>query len=280
MIELNRAAPLVDVRWVLSPAILHLTAALMLFRLLLSEQAAGAPRMFQVLGLSPDQMMPLFAAIVAASVAGGLACAVVIKPGREPQIHLAALLMIAAGAFLDSRSTVDTRPIQLIASQSMIAFAGSLFLPPAMMAGLMQALAKGPNYLLSFVIVFLTTQSIGGTLGSGIFNTFINRRQAYHLHALSDQLAQTSWNVTAAVGQRVQALGAALPDIAARRAQAVAQLAQEASQQAYVLAYNDAFFATFLGASGAIALLLLHRMRDRLAAPATDTSPQAPTSPS
>ncbi|WP_157115359.1 MFS transporter [Paracoccus contaminans] len=264
-IELNRSAPLIDIRWLLTAPVLHLTGALLLFRLLLSEQAAGAPRMFQALGLSPDQMVPLFAAIVAASMLGGMACSLVIKPGRESQIHLAALLLIAAGAYLDSHSTIDTRPAQLIASQSLIAFAGALFLPPAMMAGLLQALSKGPNYILSFIIVFLTTQAIGGTLGSGIFTTFINTRQAYHLHALSDQLSQTSWTVQAAIGQRVQALAASIPDSAARRAQAVSQIAQEASQQAYVLAYNDAFLATFLGACGAIALLLLHWTRDHLA---------------
>lgn len=280
MIELNRAEPLIDVRWLMTPAILQVTAALLIVRLLLSEQAAGAPRMFQVLGLSPDQMTPLFIAIVAASIAGGLACAVVIKPGRETQIYLVALVLIAAGAYLDSHSTVDTRPVQLIASQSLIAFAASLFLPPAMMVGLFQALVKGPNYLLSFIIVFVTTQSFGGTMGSGIFTTFINHRQMYHLHALSDQLAQTSWTVTAAVAQRMQALGAAIPDLATRRAQAVSQLSQEASRQAYVLAYNDAFLAAFIAAIGAIALLLLHSMRNRLAASATDPSTQVPASSS
>lgn len=271
MIELNRTVPLIDVRWILSPPILHLTAALLLFRLLLSEQAAGAPRMFQALGLLPDQLIGLFSAIIAASIAGGVACCLVIKPNREAQIHLVALVLIAVGAFLDSHSTVDTRPVQMIASQSMIAFAGALFLPPAMMVGLMQALAKGPNYLLSFIIVFLTTQSIGGTLGSGIFTTFINHRQLAHLHVLSDQMAQTAPLVSAAVGQRAQSLAASLADTAARRGQAVSDLAQEASRQAYVLAYNDAYLATSIAACAAIALLLLHLLRDRLAAPSVST---------
>ena len=62
-------------------------------------------------------------------------------------------------------------------SQALIAFAGALFLPPAMAAGLMMALKKGPNYILSFVIVFLTTQSIGGVLGSAIFGSFITLRR-------------------------------------------------------------------------------------------------------
>ena len=72
-VELNRAAPLLDIRWLASPAMLHLTATLFLFRLILSEQSAGAPRMFQTLGVAPAQMTGLFAVIVGSSLLGGLA---------------------------------------------------------------------------------------------------------------------------------------------------------------------------------------------------------------
>ena len=74
---------------------------------------------------------------------------------------------------MDSRATNLTRPGEMYLSQAMIAFAGALFLPPAMASGLMSALKKGPNYILSFVIVFLTTQSLGGLLGSAVFGTFM-----------------------------------------------------------------------------------------------------------
>ncbi len=55
VVELNRTAPLLDIRWLASPAILHLTGTLFLFRLILSEQSAGAPRMFQVLVSRPSR---------------------------------------------------------------------------------------------------------------------------------------------------------------------------------------------------------------------------------
>ena len=71
VIELHRKAPLLDIRWLATPAMLHLTATLFLFRLILSEQSAGAPRMFQTLGVAPAQMTGLFAVIVAASLLGG-----------------------------------------------------------------------------------------------------------------------------------------------------------------------------------------------------------------
>ena len=42
VIELNRENPLVDVRWLASRQIVHLTAALLIFRIVLSEHATGA----------------------------------------------------------------------------------------------------------------------------------------------------------------------------------------------------------------------------------------------
>lgn len=278
LIETHRTAPLLDIRWLVSPAILHLTVAMLWFRLILSDQSAGAPRMFQVLGMGPDQLAPLFTAIVWASIAGGIACVIAIKPTREPQMHLTALALIALGAWMDSQSTVDTRPAQMILSQSMIAFAGALFMPPAMMMGLLQALAKGPNYILSFVIVFLSTQSLGGVVGSGLFGTFINHRQAAHLAALNEQMTAGSPLLVAQIGQRMQALTGAFPDLAARRAAAIGQIAQDMQVQAYVLAYNDAYFATFLMAAAAMAALMLHMLRDRLAGVAPPM-PGAPPPP-
>lgn len=278
-IELHRKTPLIDVHWLSTGPIVHLAGVLLLLRLILSEQAAGAPRMFQAMGLAADQLVPLFAVIVAASVAGGIACAAVIKPGREARIHLAALVLIALGAWLDSRSTIDTRPAQMFLSQSMIAFAAALFLPPAMMSGLLQALAKGPTYILSFVIVFLTTQAIGGTIGSGLFTTFINQRQAVHLAELADQLPVTSQIVAAQVAARMGGMAGVVTDPLLRQAQAVSQVFDEANAQSMVLAYNDAFLMTALAALACAAILVLHMLRDRMAAPRPPTSPAIPLSP-
>lgn len=71
VIELHRKTPLLDIRWLVSPAMLHLTITLLLFRLVLSEQSSGAPRMFQVLGITQGQLVPLFAIISVATILGG-----------------------------------------------------------------------------------------------------------------------------------------------------------------------------------------------------------------
>ncbi|GLK66323.1 MFS transporter [Paracoccus kondratievae] len=265
VIELHRKAPLLDIRWLASPAMLHLTVTLLIFRLVLSEQSSGAPRMFQVLGITQDQLVGLFGVISVASILGGLALVPFMKAERVPLFHIIALVLIAAGAFMDSHATQDTRPAQMMLSQAMIAFAGAFFLAPAMMRGLLAALARGPNYILSFVIVFLSTQSLGGAMGSGLFSTLINHRQALHLQVLREELTAADPLTTAEIAQRSAALAPQIADAALRRAQAVAQIAQDASAQAYVMAYNDAYFLTFLVAVAALAALLLHLFRDWLA---------------
>ncbi|MFI0396422.1 MFS transporter [Paracoccus jiaweipingae] len=265
MIELNRKVPLMDIRWLVSPAMLHLTGALFLFRLILSEQSAGAPRMFMVLGVGPGQMVPLFTVISVATVMGGLACIAWIAPRREVWFHLAALVLIAAGAWMDSQSTVDTRPQQFIISQAMIGCAGMLFMPPAMMAGLLSALARGPAYILSFVIIFISTQSLGGILGSGLFTSIINYRQAFHMRVLAEQLDAGAARSGALIGQVAATLSPQISDPALRQAGAVTAIGRQVAQQAWVLAYNDAYFLTFLVAVAALAALLLHLLRDWLA---------------
>lgn len=276
-IELNRSAPLIDIRWLVSPAILHLTATLFLFRLILSEQSAGAPRMFQALGLVPSQFSTLFTIICISSVVGGLACIAWIKLERVKWFHLAALFLIMGGALMDSQSTVTTLPEQMFISQAMIAMAGMLFMPPAMMAGLLSALARGPQYILSFVIVFLTTQSVGGIIGSGLFSTFINNRQAVHFQILSEQLTAADPITVSTIAAGASGLTSQVSDAALRQAQSVFSLAQEANRQAYVLAYNDAYFMIFLIAAFGAAALLLHVFRDCLARVMSREADQAPS---
>ena len=148
-----------------------------------------------------------------------------------------------------------------------------------LMAGLMAALKKGPNYLLSFVIVFLSTQSIGGVIGGGIFTTLVNWRQAFHLQALNEQITTAAPLLAAEIAQRMAALAPQIADAASQRAQAVAQIAQEASRQAFVMAYNDLYFLIFLIASAGLFFLVLHVTRDWMAARATSSPSSSDAGP-
>jgi MFS family permease len=258
IIELNRKTNLIDVRWITSREIIHFAGVLLVFRMLLTEQSTGAINFFKQLGLFNEQMAGLYWAILIASVISGLVCALVMKPGREGFIHLVALVLIAAGCYMDSQSTILTRPEQMYVSQGMIAFGSGLFLPPAMAVGFAAALKKGLTYVISFIAVFLFTQKVGAFLGSGLFGTFVTWREQYHSSILTSRLLPTDPMVTARIQQYVGAYARSTSDLTQRTIQGTSTFAKAVQQQAYVLAYNDAFYATFLIAIGAIVMLLCH----------------------
>ncbi|WP_253949033.1 MFS transporter [Mangrovicoccus sp. HB161399] len=276
VIELHRKEPLLDLRWLMTPEMIHLTAALLIFRIILSEQAAGAPGLFQALNYAPEQIAPLFWVISAATVAGGVVCCFVLQPSRVPAIHVVALSMIALGSWMDSRSAVDVAPDQFMASQAIIGFAAALFLPPAMASGLLTALQRGPTYLLSFIILFLSTQILGGTIGSGLFRTFVAARTTAHADLMRDQLMSGDPQVAQRVADLAASLAGTLTDPVQRKAEALSTLAGDVSRQATVAAYNDVFALTAALALGALAVLVLHvarnALRDRMApaAPAAE----------
>lgn len=277
-IELNRRTPLVDLRWLTSPEVLHFAAVLIVFRLILAEQTAVAGNFFQVIGLQNEQLTGLYGVVALATAAGGLFCAAVMKPGREPGIHMLALLLIAAGAWLDSRATSLTRPEQMYASQAMIAAGGSLFLPPAIASGFTLALRKGPQYILSFIVVFLLTQSLGGLAGSAVFGSFITLREKFHSNILASSLTLSDPLVAARVSQLSGAYGRTIADPALLQAEGVTLLGQQVTREANVLAHNDAFLLIALLSAAAAAALVVHilvlRIREARARPAGEAAAQ------
>lgn len=264
VLELNREKPLIDLRWLASREVLHVGAVLVLFRLMLAEQTAVASNFFQIIGLQNDQLTGLYGIVALATVAGGLACAAILKPGREPGIHMTALLFIGIGAFLDSHATNLTRPGQMYLSQSMIAVGGSLFMPPAIAAGFTMALRKGPQYILSFIVVFLVTQSLGGLAGSALFGSFITLREKFHSNMLAQSMTLADPLVANRVSQLSAAYGRIITDPAVLKAEGVALLSQQVTREANVLAHNDAFLIIALLAVGAAVALVIHWLYIRI----------------
>jgi hypothetical protein len=169
-----------------------------------------------------------------------------------------ALGFLTIGAFMDSQATNLTRPEEMYVSQALIAMAGTLFLPPAMAAGMMSALKKGPNYILSFIVVFLATQSLGGALGSAILGTFITWREKFHSAALVEHITLTNPLVAQRISQLAGAYGRILTDKSLLNAEGLALLGQQATREAYVLAYNDAFLLIAVLSGVALAALAIH----------------------
>lgn len=260
VIELNRKAPFIDVRWLSSREVLHFTAVLIVFRVALTEQTTGAVGLFTALGLGPVQTNVMWMAILAASVGAGLLCGALMKPGREAAIHAVALVLIGVGAYLDSQSTSITRPEQMIVSQMLIAAGGALFLPPALSAGLAAALKNGPQYIFSFIIVFLTTQSLGGLFGSALLGSFITIREKFHSSYVVEHLTLTNPQVAQHINLLASVYGKVLTDKTLLNAEGAALLSQTATREATVLAYNDLFLGVALLCAAALAGLIVHSL--------------------
>ncbi len=278
LIELNRTNHLLDIRWLTSREIIHFTGALLVFRIILSEQSSGAINFLRAMGLQNEQLSGLYWVILGASVVSGLICAAIMKPGREPAIHAASLLLLAAGSYMDSHATALTRPEQMYLSQLLIGFAGGLFLPPALAVGLTAALKRGPNYILSFIIVFLTTQKIGGFFGSAVIGTFVQWREQFHSFRLVSRLTAADPLVATRLRQLGGAYGKVLTDPHQQTVQGAQLLARQVTQQAYVLAYNDAFLLTACLALFALAFLVVHVAWRNLRDWAPEPSPSTGTS--
>lgn len=257
-VELNRTSPLIDIRWLVSPAILHFAATLLLFRLVLSEQSSGAAGLLRALGYLNDQTQILWIVVGATTVLGGVICAFTLKPERVQLFHIIALCLLIAGSLMDARATTQIAPEQMYLSQAMIALASALFLPPAMLSGLLSALARGPQYLLSFIVVFLSTQKIGGVLGSALFSTFVQVRQKLHLTRLYEDLPATDPLVSSQLSTYGAAYSTSIADPAQLAAQSAASFGSEVAAQASVMAYNDAFLGIAALSTAALALLLGH----------------------
>lgn len=258
VIELNRESPLLDIRWIASREVVHFAGTIFLFRLAVSEQSSVANNFFQNLGLLNDQIATLYLVMMAAMIVAALCCAAVMTPERVPAIHAVALCFLIIGSLLDSQSTSLTRPEQMYFSQACIAAATALFLPPAMSVGLTSALKRGPNYLLSFIIVFLATQSLGGLFGQAVFGTFITIREKFHSNILTEGILMSDPLVVQRIGQLTGAYGRVLTDKALLNAEGVALLSQQVTREANILAYNDAFLLIAIISLGALITLVGH----------------------
>jgi hypothetical protein len=154
----------------------------------------------------------------------------------------------------------------------MIASGTALFLPPAMARGFKAALMKGPSYILSFIVIFLFTQSIGSLIGSAAFGTFITIREKFHSNILAEQIVLSNPLVAQRVNQLSAAYSKVMGDKALLNGEGTLLLSQQVTREAYILAYNDAFLLASAIALFALAGLLLHMscnwLTQRLTGPA------------
>lgn len=275
-VEHHRTNPMIQTRWLGTASTIRFAIGAMGIRFLLSEQTYGATGLLRTLGMGPDQLQPLYAIMLLGLVAGiGGSALTFNQKSVVPQILLSVVL-IAIGSFLDWNATSLTRPHDMFLSQFLLSCGAGLFMGPLLLVGVMSALKNGPNYIVSFAILFGVSQSIGGLAGPAVLGTFQQFRQHEYSAAINAGVDPTHGVVAQRLQIQGQIYGRVMTDPMLRQAQGVGQLAQIATREAQVRAFNDVFLLNGLLALLLLSWSLLHVIRLALA---TKNNPPAPPGP-
>ncbi|MGV3768778.1 MAG: MFS transporter [Sphingobium phenoxybenzoativorans] len=241
LVEHHRDNPLINTRWLGTREMARLMLVAASIRVLLSEQAFGSVGLLTVAGMINDQMVMLNFVIVLASIAGLATAVLTFNPVNVARPITIAIILIAIGAFMDADSTNLTRPSSFYISQALIGFASLLFMAQAMVIGIARTLLAGGKNFISFVVLFSMSQSIGGLIGTAFLGTFQVMREKFHSHALVQNIVMTDPIVAARIRAGSGAVTGVVGDPALRSAEGAAILAQQATREANILAYNDVF---------------------------------------
>jgi hypothetical protein len=283
VIGYHRSTPLIDLKWLGSWPILRFVAIAFVVRIALAEQTYGAVGLLTFGGLTNEQLRTLFALVALAMVAGGLLSAWVLKPERIRYQILFAVVLIGIAAWMDSRATNLTRPAQLYVSQALTGFGTTFFIGPALVYGIGQVLARGPQVLVSLIVMFNMSQNIGGIAGSSLLGSFQVLREKAHSSAIVDHLTLADPQVVARVQTGGGAVAGVVGDPTLRGAEGVALLGQAARREANILAFNDVFLAVALLSFATalfLALLGVHDLiRKRRAPAAAAPAPASASAP-
>lgn len=274
VIEHQRARPLLNLRWMARWDIVRLGLSILGLRVVLAEQTSGAVGFLQGVGLGPDQLYLLFFVVLAATLAGIATSALTLDVARLNLPIATALALVAIGALADGHATAATRPVDLYASQALIAFAAALFIGPAMLIGFGRVLADGPRNLVSFLVLFSLGQNVGGLAGSALVGTLQVIREKFHSSRLVEAATLADPGVVLRLQQLAAPYGRVLVDPAGRSQQAQVLLAQQFTQQANILAYDDVFLAIAAAAALGAAWIGLAHLCSRPPA-----APQGPSKP-
>jgi len=266
LVEYHRERPLINLRWMAGGDIVRLGLAILGVRIVLSEQTAGSVGFLQQMGVGTDQLHGLFWVILLATMAGALTSAFTMNVAKLWKPIAIALALIAVGAFMDSHATVLTRPVNLFVSQALLAFAAALFIGPAMMIGVVNMMQKGPQNLVSFIVVFSIGQNVGGLAGSALVGTLETWREKFHSSQLAESITMGDPDVVLRLQQLSGAYAHTVGDATARNVAGLSLLQQQVTQQAHVLAYNDVFLLIAIFAAIGSAWMTLTHLRPRFEA--------------
>jgi len=242
LVELNRKSPLIDLRWLFSWDMLHITLVMFTFRLLVSDQSSILSNYFALFGLQNENLVMLFMLTIGGMIIGGVICITTLRPGGGDYLYLIGALLIAYGSFSDSFSTQLTRPQDMFLSQTLIGIGTSLFMGVSMSKGMTAAFARANiTYVVSFIGAFQFTQSTGGIIGSAFFGTLQIYLEKFHSYIITGHLALSNPEVAARVAAYGRTYAGFVPDSGQQQAIGLSRLADSAGLEANILGYNDVF---------------------------------------
>jgi hypothetical protein len=262
LVEHFRTRPLIQTRWIGTAEMLRFALVAFVVRVALAEQSYGSVGLLTFGGLNNDQLHLLFGIVFVAMVLGIAAAALTIRPDRIPAQVLVASLIIAFGAWLDTDVTNLTRPPQLFLSQALIAFGTTLFIGPALLYGFVRVIQRGPDHLVTFIVMFSATQNVGGLAGSALLGSWQTMRVRHHSALLADRLSGADPIVVERIQAGAGALAGVVVDPLQRSAQGAGLLAQAMLREANILAFADVFrlvMAIALANAAFLAVLIVRR---------------------
>ncbi len=266
IVEYRRKTPLLQVRWLFDVTTLRFILGALMMRFLLSEQTYGAVGLLRTLGMGPDQLQLLYAVMLVGMVCGMAVSALTFGQKTIRLQILLSIVLIAIGGWLDHQSTSLSRPHDFYLSQFLLSFASAMFMGPLLMIGIMQALKFGADHMITFMVLFAMTQSLGGLLGPTLLGTLQAERTQAYVQAIGSHLEAGNPAVAQRLAQLQGALAGVLADPGARAAQAAAQLNRLVRREASVRAFNDVFAVI-----GVLALAFLAWSLYRIRRAALDT---------
>ncbi|WP_438721700.1 MFS transporter [Bartonella rochalimae] len=240
IIELNRETPLIDLRWLFSKEMIQVVLVLLVFRILLLEQSTLAADFFNLFGLLNRDMAPMYFAVTFGTLLGGGVCVFFLRMGREDYFYLLSLSCLALGSYLDSHVSQLTRPVDMIISQGLIGFGYALFLPPALCNGFVKASARGPNYVLSFIAIFLLAQVTGGLMSAALFSSLQFFFARHHFEYLTQEITTTGTLIFEKINH-LSSPYSALVSQSLKSEKTISSLTDQLQLTANVLAYDDVF---------------------------------------
>ncbi|WP_085656572.1 MFS transporter [Pseudomonas sp. B11(2017)] len=239
-IEHNRSNPMLMTRWLGSGVMIRLALAVILIRMVTSEQSTGAVGFMQNLNMGSQQLHSLYVVMLIGSIAGLLTSALTINPAHLLLPLIISLALMATGSVMDSYSNNLTRPQNLYFSQFLLAFGSTFFLGPTMVLGTRNVLTN-PRNLVSFSVLFGICNNLGGLIGAALLGTFQIAREKFHSSHIVDRLVLADPQVAARVQGGGSAVGSLIADPGLRNLQGIRSLANAATREANILAYNDVF---------------------------------------